>query len=102
MRRVGLAILAALGLVVPGGLFVWFLFADATSLRAVLHDKLAMAFIADVLLSTAVVAVYFARRPPGRHRWPWFVALCLLSTLAFGFVVYWWWNETRSSKGPAS
>jgi hypothetical protein len=65
-------------------------------LAAVFHDKLALAFVADVFLSTAVIAVFFVRVPPGRRRWPWFVALCLLSTLAFGFVIYWWLNAQRA------
>jgi hypothetical protein len=91
-------VLGGLGLVIPGGLFLWWLLEDATSLAAVLHDKLALAFVADVFVSTAVIAVFFARVQPGRWRWPWFVALCLLSTLAFGFVIYWGLNARRAQR----
>ena len=91
------ALLALVAL--PGGLFLDWLFHDATTLAAALHDRFAVAFVVDVLLTTVVLAAYFARHPPGRWRWPWFVAFSLLTTLCFGLAIYWWLNQ-RSRVEP--
>ena len=86
-------VVGLLGLAVPGWLFLWWLFRDATSFAGAMQDRFAVAFIADVLLTTGILAAYFARNPPGRWGWPWFVVFSLLSTLAFGLVLYWWLNS---------
>ena len=57
---------------VPGGLFLYWAANDFTTLGAALHDRLALAFIADLLITTGALTVYFAKRPPGRYRWPCF------------------------------
>ena len=88
-----LLIFAVIGLVAPGGLFLYWAFHDYTTLRAVLQDRLALTLIVDVLLTTGVLAAYFAKHPPGRLRWPWFVVLSLLGTLAFGLAFYWWLSK---------
>jgi hypothetical protein len=62
---------------------------------AALHDRLALAFIADLLITTGALTVYFAKRPPGRYRWPRFLAPSLLGTLAFGLAMYLWLNGDR-------
>jgi hypothetical protein len=87
-----LLLFAVLGFAVPGGLFLYWAANDFTTLAAALHDRLALAFIADVLITTGALTVYFAKRPPGRYRWPWFLALSLLGTLAFGLAMYLWLN----------
>jgi hypothetical protein len=76
-----------------GGLFLYWAANDFTTLAAALHDRFALAFIADLLVTTGALTVYFAKRPPGRYRWPWFLALSLLSTLAFGLAMYLWLNR---------
>jgi hypothetical protein len=45
-----------------------------------------------------LLAVHFAYTPPGRIRWPWFVAFSLGGGLCFGLPFYWWLNmrQTRS------
>ena len=85
-------LIAGLGLVLPQGLFAYWFLHDATTLQAALQDRLALAFVVDVLVSTGVLAAYFARHPAGRCRWPWFVVFSLLGTLAFGVALYWWLN----------
>ena len=90
---------AAVGLSLPGGLFLYWLFADATSLSAALSDRLALAFAVDLLGSTAILRYCFARKPLGPVRWPWFLGLSLLGTLWFGIPVYLWLNW-RLSPGP--
>ena len=76
-----LLVLAVLGLAAPGGLFLYWAANDFTTLAIALHDYFALTFIADVLITTGALTVYFAMRPPGRYRWPWFLALSLLGTL---------------------
>jgi uncharacterized membrane protein HdeD (DUF308 family) len=88
-----LLVLAGLGLTAPGGLFLYWAANDFTTLATALHDRLALAFIADVLITTGALTVYFAMRPPGPYRWPWFLALSLLGTLAFGLAIYLWLNR---------
>jgi hypothetical protein len=65
-------VFVVLGFVAPGGLFLYWAANDFTTLAAALHDRLALAFIADVLITTGALTVYFAKRPPGLYRWPWF------------------------------
>jgi hypothetical protein len=43
-----------------------------------------------------LLAVYFAKRPPGPYRWYWFLAASLLGTLWFGLAFYWWLNARGS------
>ena len=87
-----LILLAALGLSAPGGLFLYWLFHDASSFSAALSDRLALAFFIDLLLSTFFLAYLFARKPLGPVKWPWFVALSLLGTLAFSIPLFLWLN----------
>ena len=85
-----LLLFAIPGYLIPSGYFLWWLSTDAASWSAVLQNKLAMAFIADIVFTTAVIAVYFAYHPPPKLRWPWFLVISYLTTLAVGFVIYWW------------
>ncbi len=78
-----LILLAAIGLLAPGGLFLYWLLNDYSSLSAALSDRMALAFLLDLLMSTFLLAYLFAKRPLGPVKWPWFVALSLLGTLAF-------------------
>ena len=87
-----LLILAVVGNVVPGGLFLYWLFTDYTSLSAALSDVLALAFFIDLALSTFFLAYLFARRPIGPVKWPWLVVLSFLGTLAFAIPLFLWLN----------
>ena len=59
---------AAFGLVLPGGIFAYWMFHDYTSLAAALSDRLALAFAVDLAGSTGFLAYLFARRPIGPVR----------------------------------
>ncbi|MEO8201798.1 MAG: hypothetical protein ABI679_14810 [Gemmatimonadota bacterium] len=87
-----LLILAAIGFLVPNGIFVYWLFTEYHGLSPVLHDKVALAFALDAVLAVVYLALYFSRRPPGSVRWPWFVALSLLGGLGFSLPFYYWLN----------
>jgi len=87
---------AVLGNLLPGGLFLHWLFNDYTSLSAALADRLALAFFIDLVISTFVLAYLFARKPLGPVKWPWLVALSLLGTLAFAIPLFVWLNWRRT------
>ena len=92
-----LLVVAFIGLIIGDGLFLWWLLYDYRGLGAVLEDRLALGFIIDAALTLAILAVYFARTPPGRYKWPWFVVLSLLGGLCFGLPFYWWMNKRREA-----
>ena len=87
-----LLVLAIIGNIVPGGIFLYWLAHDYTSLAAALSDRLALAFFTDLLLSTIFLAYLFALKPLGRIKWYWFVAMSLLGTLAFSIPLFVWLN----------
>ena len=87
-----LLVIAAFGMVIPNGLFLYWVLHDFTSLSAALSDRLALAFTLDVFASTFLLAYLFARKRLGPYKWPWFVGLCLLGTLCFGIPLYLWLN----------
>ncbi len=87
-----LVLLAVAGLLAPGGLFLSSRLKDYTSLSAAVADRMAVAFFVDLLMSTFLLAYFFAKRPLGPVKWPWFVALSLLGTLAFSIPLYIWLN----------
>ena len=43
---------------------------------------MAIAFFVDLLLSTFLLSYLFACKPIGPIKWPWFLAMSLLGTLA--------------------
>jgi len=87
-----LVLLAVVGVLAPGGLFVYWVLNDYSSLSAALSDRMALAFLVDLLMSTFVLAYLFARKPLGPVKWPWFLALSLLGTLAFSIPLFIWLN----------
>ncbi len=62
------------------------------------QSRLALAFIIDVFLTMCLLAYYFARKPIGRVRWPWFVLLSLMGGLAFSLPLYWWLNKRSAGE----
>jgi len=94
-----LLFLAVVGNLLPGGLFLYWLANDYTSLSAALSDRLALAFFVDLLMSTFLLAYLFARKPLGPVKWPWLVVLSLLGTLAFAIPLFVWLNW-RSVPAP--
>jgi hypothetical protein len=87
-----LLLVAAFGLAVPNTLFLYWLFVDFSGWSAVLHNRLALAFMIDAFMALGLMAAWFARRPIGPVRWPWFVVLSLLGGLGFSLPFYYWLN----------
>jgi hypothetical protein len=87
---------ALIGLLAPGGLFLFWMVHDYSSVSAALSDRMAMAFFLDLLLSTFLLSYCFAHKPLGPVKWPWFLALSLLGTLAFSIPLFIWLNWRRA------
>ena len=92
-----LLVVALLGFVVPNGFFVSWLLFEFHGVGPVVHDKLAMGFILDVLLALVILAVYFARHPLGGVKWYWFVVLSFAGGLGFSLPLYYWLNRRRAA-----
>lgn len=94
-----LLVVAAFGLVVPNGLFIYWLFFELTDLASVLANHLALAFMIDAAMVVAVLTWSFAVSPLGPVRWPWFVGLSLLGGLGFGIPFFIWLNRRAERVG---
>jgi hypothetical protein len=88
-----LLLIALFGLVVPNGLFLYWLIYEYDGLASAAQNRLALAFIIDAVMVLGLLAYYFARNPIGRVRWYWFVALSFLGGLGFSLPLYWWLNR---------
>lgn len=88
-----LLLTALFGLLVPNGLFIYWAFTEFSSVRDILDNRLALAFIIEAFLVLGIMTVYFARYPIGKHGWPWFVIFSLIGGLGFGIPFYYWWNK---------
>ncbi len=95
-----LLVFAIIGNIVPGGLFLYSLTHDYTSLSAALSDRLALAFLLDLLLSTFFLGYLFAVKPLVKVIWH--CALSLLGTLAFSIPLFVWlnWRLERAPRPP--
>jgi hypothetical protein len=93
---VWLLLVAAVGMLLPGGLFLYWLFHDYSSLEAALSDRLALAFALDLIGSTFLLGYLFARKPLGPVKWPWFLVFSFLGTLWFSIPLYLWLNWRRA------
>lgn len=94
----GLLLLAFVGLTVPNGIFLYWLFTQYQGLGSVLRNHLALSFILDAVLALGILCVYFARRPIGSVAWHWFLALSLVGGLAFSLPLYYWLNLRRGGR----
>ena len=87
-----LIVLAIVGMLAPGGLFLYWMLNDYTTLAAALSDRMAIAFFVDLVMSTLLLGCLFAKKPIGPVKWPWFIAFSFLGTLAFGIPLFIWLN----------
>ena len=89
--------IALFGLIVPNGLFLYWLVYEYDGVMGVAQNKLAVAFILDAFLVMGLLAYYFAGNPAGRFKWYWFVVLSLSGGLGFSVPLYWWLNKRGAS-----
>ena len=92
-----LLVIALFGLVVPNGLFLYWVLADFTSIADVVADRLAIAFIIDAFMAVGLLAYLFAARPLGPVKWYWFVILSLIGGLGFASPLFTWLNRRATS-----
>ncbi|MBA3241476.1 MAG: hypothetical protein H0T60_09665 [Acidobacteria bacterium] len=85
--------IALFGLLVPNGIFMYWLFYEYDGLTNVAQNKLALAFMMDAFLAMGLLAYYFARKPIGRVKWYWFIVVSILGGLGFSIPFYWWLNK---------
>ncbi|MEO7794337.1 MAG: hypothetical protein ABIV06_06135 [Thermoanaerobaculia bacterium] len=93
--------IALLGLLVPNGIFLYWLCCEATSVSAVFANHLAIGFMLDALLATGILAFLLAKRPAGPVAWPWFVVFALIGGLGFAIPFFLWLNFRRARSGGA-
>lgn len=91
-----LLVIALFGLLVPNGIFIYWLFTEFRGVGEVLQNKLAVAFIIDAFLAMFLIAYYFARHPIGKVKWYWFVVLSIIGGLGFSLPFYWWLNKRNA------
>lgn len=96
-RRMLLLSIALFGLIVPNGMFFYFIFAEFTSLTSVLTNWLALGFIIDAFMATGLLAWWFARHPFGPYSWKSFVLLSLLGGLGFSLPFFYYLNKRAES-----
>jgi hypothetical protein len=89
-----LLVIALFGLIVPNGIFIYWLFAEFNTVAEVAGNKLAVAFIIDAFMAMFLLAYWFAVNPIGKIKWYWFVVLSIIGGLGFSMPFYWWLNKT--------
>jgi hypothetical protein len=88
-----LLLIALFGLFVPNGIFIYWLFTEFSSVADVMNTRLALGFIIEAFVVLGLLAFHFARNPPGKISWYWFVVFSLIGGLGFGLPFYRWLNK---------
>ena len=92
MKAVVLTV-AAFGLIVPNGMFFYYLFVQFSSVSEILNDLLALGFIIDAFMATGLISWWLAYNHIGRYSWKVFVLLSLIGGLGFSLPFYWYLNK---------
>lgn len=90
-----LLIIAIFGLLVPNGIFIYWLLTEFNSVSQFYTDKLALGFILDCVLVMLLLAYWFAVNPIGTVKWYWFIVLSLIGGLGFSLPFYYWLNKRK-------
>ena len=85
-----LLLVALFGLFVPNGIFIYWLFTEFHSIGDVVNNRLALGFIIDAFMAMFLLAWWFAKDPPGKVKWYWFVVFSLIGGLGFSLPFYYW------------
>ena len=88
-----LLLIALFGLLVPNGIFLYWLFTEFHSVADVLGNRLALGFIIEAFVVLGLLAYWFAKNPIGRIKWYWFIVLSLIGGIRFGLPFFWWLNK---------
>lgn len=91
-----LLLIALFGLLVPNGIFIYWLLNEYDGIAGIIQNKLAVAFIMDAFLAMGLLSFYFAKNPIGKVKWYWFIVLSMLGGLGFSIPLYWWLNKRNT------
>ena len=92
-----LLIIALFGLIVPNGIFIYWLLTEFNGAAEVASNKLAIAFIIDAFMAMFLLAYWFAVNPIGKIKWYWFIILSIIGGLGFSIPFYWWLSKRREN-----
>ncbi len=99
-ERGALWLLALSGLVGMNGAFLYGI-TRPELVRATLGNPLALAFVVEAFVLMAALAYLLGKWGVARLRWPWFVGLSLLGSMAFALPVVLLWPRGRPDEGSA-
>ena len=88
-----LVLLALFGLLVPNGIFIYWLFTGFHSFGDLVGNKLALGFIIEAFFVMFLLAYNFAKNPLGGVKWYWFIVLSLIGGIGFGIPFFYWLNK---------
>ena len=90
-----LLLISIFGLLVPNGLFIYWLFTEFNGIADVISNRLALGFIIEAFTVMFMLAYWFSKNPPGKVKWYWFIILSLIGGIGFGIPFFWWLNTRR-------
>lgn len=97
-ERIVLWFVALAGLVGMNGAFLYGM-TQPDLVRRTLGNPLAVAFVAEAFVLMGVLAWLLTKWGTARLRWPWFVGLSLLGSMAFALPVVLLWGRGRIEEG---
>ena len=89
----GMLLVAIFGLLVPNGIFIYWVVNDFHSISDITNNRLALAFIIEAFAVMFIMAYWFAKNPPGKVKWYWFIVLSLIGGIGFSIPMFWWLNK---------
>ncbi|NUM79450.1 hypothetical protein HUU42_01490 [bacterium] len=93
IQKTILLAISLFGLLVPNGIFLYYVVVEFRSLSEVVNNSLAVAFMIDALMATALIAWWYFQNPLGRYSWKVFVGLSLLGGLGFSLPFFYFINK---------
>lgn len=97
-ERRTLVLIAGLGLVGMNGAFLYGLLLEPSLVESALRNPVSLAFIAEAFVLMGVLAHLLGRWGVARLRWPWFVTLSLLGSMAFALPVAILWPHRNTGE----
>lgn len=95
-----LTLVALSGLVGMNGVFLYGM-TQPELVEATLANPLALAFVVEAFVLMGVLAYLMAKWGVTRLRWPWFVGLSLLGSMAFALPVVLLWPRAGTERDGA-
>jgi hypothetical protein len=92
-----LLIIALFGLLVPNGIFIYWLLTEYRGPADFVNNRLTLGFILDCFIAVALIAWYLAKNPIGKIKWYWFVILSLIGGLGFSLPFFYWLNKRNTT-----